>query len=184
MSGVPFVGVGGLIPTHAGKTRRRALLPRRRSGSSPLTRGKPSGPIRSRCRSGLIPTHAGKTPGRRSARSGLEAHPHSRGENVARRRSVRASAGSSPLTRGKPPIPAKVRGRRGLIPTHAGKTRRRDPRRDDGRAHPHSRGENFDDDGGRRLDLGSSPLTRGKHLDNETGPKRRGLIPTHAGKTP
>ena len=71
----------GLIPAHAGKTPRPAprgasawAHPRSRGentslrtrsalrvGSSPLTRGKPSGPLGSRGRSGLIPAHAGKT---------------------------------------------------------------------------------------------------------------------------
>ena len=72
-----------LIPAHAGKTRRRREWLRRseahprsrgengaiqstviwESGSSPLTRGKPSASTRRRCQGGLIPAHAGKTTG-------------------------------------------------------------------------------------------------------------------------
>ena len=52
-----------------------------------------------------------------------------------------------------------------------------------GRAHPRSRGENFVRP---RLAIplrGSSPLTRGKPPQNQTGTKTPGLIPAHAGKT-
>ena len=50
-------------------------------------------------------------------------------------------------------------------------------------AHPHSRGENLDNDDGGRLDLGSSPLTRGKHFLCAVLRAHPRLIPTHAGKT-
>ncbi len=72
----------------------------------------------------------------------------------------------------------------GLIPAHAGKTSPclaslgRSP------AHPRSRGENS----ASRLPSsrlpGSSPLTRGKHLQWLDSQKWSGLIPAHAGKTP
>ena len=50
-------------------------------------------------------------------------------------------------------------------------------------AHPHSRGENsrYANDGLRQR--GSSPLTRGKRLDELQEAAGRRLIPTHAGKT-
>ena len=90
-----------LIPAHAGKTGARRASPRRtrahpRSrgenphvrvvvvsdlGSSPLTRGKPSGSIRPRLHSRLIPAHAGKTYTVPSGRASASAHPRSRGEN-------------------------------------------------------------------------------------------------------
>ena len=50
--------------------------------------------------------------------------------------------GSSPLTRGKPKDPAKVRFARGLIPAHAGKTNSVDGFKVVKWAHPRSRGEN------------------------------------------
>ena len=34
-----------------------------------------------------------------------------------------------------------------------------------------------------RTSWGSSPLTRGKHLEQSTGAIEAGLIPAHAGKT-
>ena len=91
-----------LIPAHAGKTahmgeHRRdftahprsrgentppARHPAARTGSSPLTRGKP---VRGRQRflaAGLIPAHAGKTPFAVTDAPINWAHPRSRGENA------------------------------------------------------------------------------------------------------
>ena len=50
--------------------------------------------------------------------------------------------GSSPLTRGKPPVSDFAPYRVGLIPAHAGKTARPRPPTSQARAHPRSRGEN------------------------------------------
>ena len=152
----------GLIPAHAGKTsswgsvraacrahpRSRGEnlnLPGRpslRSGSSPLTRGKPPPRRKALYGIGLIPAHAGKT-GRTCLEGTHErAHPRSRGENLWPRRGADTRSGSSPLTRGKlagalpPPRPP------GLIPAHAGKTSVILSRRSTQRAHPRSRGEN------------------------------------------
>ena len=92
---------GGLIPTHAGKTRgpcglagARAAHPHSRGenkvigqgydsswGSSPLTRGKQRRVDESADWEGLIPTHAGKTWPCASSVERKPAHPHSRGEN-------------------------------------------------------------------------------------------------------
>ena len=92
-----------LIPAHAGKTKLPRVIPpqmqahpRSRGenaphavpvefghGSSPLTRGKPAEALAAGGRQRLIPAHAGKTPaGSRRARQ-AQAHPRSRGENVA-----------------------------------------------------------------------------------------------------
>ena len=90
----------------------------------------------------LIPAHAGKTASYRPVPGGTTAHPRSRGENEMITGTRGASAGSSPLTRGKPTlIPADLP-EGGLIPAHAGKTDCRLPRGSGGRAHPRSRGEN------------------------------------------
>ena len=133
-----------LIPAHAGKTgagagyfSERAAHPRSRgenwfvrhpgcvaSGSSPLTRGKQRTTPAPITVDGLIPAHAGKTGdgGRDPERA--QAHPRSRGENLAWLAFCAAWSGSSPLTRGKRSwllgegIPPR------LIPAHAGKTAR------------------------------------------------------------
>ena len=152
-----------LIPAHAGKTGTPRGLPppegahprsrgenvARRSvivsltGSSPLTRGKPSCPSSQRFPWWLIPAHAGKTVGTNHGGTG--------------------TTGSSPLTRGKRPVSGSGSSSRGLIPAHAGKTTVSGDRAHERRAHPRSRGENS----ASRLPSsrlpGSSPLTRGKH---------------------
>ena len=72
---------------------------------------------------------------------------------------------------------------RRLIPAHAGKTW---GARDCGRwrtAHPRSRGENGPRAPALRHALGSSPLTRGKHLVTRHTEGLERLIPAHAGKT-
>ena len=134
----------GLIPAHAGKTaspRRRSyavrahprsrgenrlLRPRPRAplGSSPLTRGKQVAVDGSRGVGGLIPAHAGKTVCPASGRWSRGAHPRSRGENETAAANASVDAGSSPLTRGKRNTCQLKLRVRGLIPAHAGKTRR------------------------------------------------------------
>ena len=111
------------------------------------------------------------------------AHPRSRGENPKRRAIRTTLHGSSPLTRGKPGGRERTRSPCGLIPAHAGKTRKVPLGASGQAAHPRSRGENhlpvkLPYNGG-----GSSPLTRGKR--GHEPPRRRcpGLIPAHAGKT-
>ena len=193
----------GLIPAHAGKTpqthpggRCSQAHPRSRgenvrgkrhlvtdSGSSPLTRGKQTERGDEVYTLRLIPAHAGKTD--RAWRRGVhpQAHPRSRGENFTCLATTVVSSGSSPLTRGKPDQHGVVSPTVGLIPAHAGKTRAKTSSTSPSRAHPRSRGENVGlsrlSGGGR----GSSPLTRGKRHSGDKGPRRRRLIPAHAGKT-
>ena len=134
----------GLIPAHAGKTivvadprDRSGAHPRSRGenlcgqvvlllgcGSSPLTRGKPSGMNQLRDAARLIPAHAGKTPRLTGRVARLPAHPRSRGENIPTRGRVASLLGSSPLTRGKRCRVTLSVLCRGLIPAHAGKTYR------------------------------------------------------------
>ena len=193
----------GLIPAHAGKTRRgfgwigcdgahprsrgenfsRLVMQNSPSGSSPLTRGK-QGRCSSRCsQCGLIPAHAGKTrpAGTRASPSG--AHPRSRGENPARDVEAVARRGSSPLTRGKLADQALTLDGLGLIPAHAGKTRGKCARSPGRWAHPRSRGENQTVYKQLSQWSGSSPLTRGKRTGRRRGRSQQRLIPAHAGKT-
>ena len=152
----------GLIPAHAGKTglimwmrraswahphsRRENIVVSTptiiRQGSSPLTRGKPRRGHRLAPQSRLIPAHAGKTVPARRPWPPARAHPHSRGENDWRVPSARHSCGSSPLTRGKPPMVSESKFMMGLIPAHAGKTDASPMRWNRHEAHPRSRGEN------------------------------------------
>ena len=195
--------VSRLIPAHAGKTPCLHLSicdwpahPRSRGenvphirwrfatpGSSPLTRGK-------RCRSRspgriprLIPAHAGKTVGQCTRRTGVPAHPRSRGENGALPAQGMTLEGSSPLTRGKRIQQHADQVSIRLIPAHAGKTRRSCHRARRWPAHPRSRGENASRDAHNSEPTGSSPLTRGKPWSWRLGSVKGRLIPAHAGKT-
>ena len=91
--------------------------------------------------------------------------------------------GSSPLTRGKRDELIQVAALAGLIPAHAGKTRRVWTVSVNRRAHPRSRGENADSEVRVRERAGSSPLTRGKPAKKVKKCAPAGLIPAHAGKT-
>ena len=196
-------GFTGLIPTHAGKTRRPGAVgqvewahPRSRGenisstlstsppgGSSPLTRGKldRAGPVGVGL--GLIPAHAGKTRSDHGRRNRSRAHPRSRGENLMILALSARKPGSSPLTRGKRSARAGLRSSRRLIPAHAGKTPRSGCRCPPRRAHPRSRGENVFASGSAKNVPGSSPLTRGKLRPRAGGQDVCRLIPAHAGKT-
>ena len=194
---------GRLIPAHAGKTPGsarcgaqrpahprsrgenvpRCSLPRRRRGSSPLTRGKRLERDRRHRDERLIPAHAGKTQPAPSRNGVGAAHPRSRGENPFERSRRALIDGSSPLTRGKRGRHMDDRPRRRLIPAHAGKTPLARWPRGPRQAHPRSRGENGGDLAHLEISTGSSPLTRGKHASGggDSGAER--LIPAHAGKT-
>ena len=193
----------GLIPAHAGKTSTSLnswsgtrAHPRSRgennlvangvhlrSGSSPLTRGKPLVVNNEVAIGGLIPAHAGKTPWPPGSKGRVRAHPRSRGENGRRCWQVRRRRGSSPLTRGKPAIDDVALAAGRLIPAHAGKTVGAGLRIVLDRAHPRSRGENLRYIDGELTRPGSSPLTRGKLLNALAPLIPVRLIPAHAGKT-
>ena len=133
-----------LIPAHAGKTARErrscavsGAHPRSRGenaaranhtapkrGSSPLTRGKRVRALVQSGHDGLIPAHAGKTPLAYEYGGMYTAHPRSRGENLRAAHDGPRGGGSSPLTRGKPPLAHLLHACLRLIPAHAGKTAR------------------------------------------------------------
>ena len=152
-------------------------------GSSPLTRGKPSPHIPRSLAERLIPAHAGKTRCGISSRAQVRAHPRSRGENFQTQVMPRLQAGSSPLTRGKHWSTIWQGISAGLIPAHAGKTRRATKRAVRSRAHPRSRGENLSHTARMNVETGSSPLTRGKPSWHLMLCEAHRLIPAHAGKT-
>ena len=112
---------------------------------------------------GLIPAHAGSTVSRASKISSAKAHPRSRGEHHISHGGIDSGVW--------------------LIPAHAGSTCLEIRRGTGIRAHPRSRGEHIVDV---RLSItrpGSSPLTRGAHLESQRLLAPPGLIPAHAGST-
>ena len=173
----------GLIPAHAGKTGEVLWTGQDSGGSSPLTRGKRLLGRRLRGVQRLIPAHAGKTCVRRRAAWPMTAHPRSRGENPHLGYVEVYAQGSSPLTRGKPPVVGETCRCDGLIPAHAGKTSSTSWATSWTWAHPRSRGENLLHDRVSAAGGGSSPLTRGKPTRGIAPGSSPGLIPAHAGKT-
>ena len=173
----------GLIPAHAGKTptRGREVHPHeahpRSRGENHRARGQDCPQAR------LIPAHAGKTRRWGPPRWAGGAHPRSRGENLPEAEKFERWVGSSPLTRGKQRRWRVKAVRVGLIPAHAGKTDVFYCESVVVGAHPRSRGENYGDSPEELAYRGSSPLTRGKLLDEVLGFEDCRLIPAHAGKT-
>ena len=151
-------------------------------GSSPLAWGKSEPLVVDGEGEGFIPTRVGKImPGRAASPAG-RVHPHSRGENSARRGTVVSRVGSSPLARGKFATDDQTDETPRFIPTRAGKIAWLQNK---GRAegvHPHSRGENRYGGPGGRYDAGSSPLARGKFTPRRPRPQHDRFIPTRAGK--
>ena len=170
-------------PRSRGENENGVVRFKRGVGSSPLTRGKRRVTLIDRSVIGLIPAHAGKTTCRRRLKSSAWAHPRSRGENTKSSVLSALDSGSSPLTRGKPCATEMKLSRVGLIPAHAGKTRRPPTTRTRTWAHPRSRGENAKGAGNALLGAGSSPLTRGKRAGGLVVHLGGRLIPAHAGKT-
>ena len=152
-------------------------------GSSPRMRGKPCRRSCGVSGSRLIPAHAGKTLARSLARTLARAHPRACGENLKGQLEAVTGGGSSPRMRGKPSVAVKRLNVCGLIPAHAGKTRRRPRTSDARRAHPRACGENQDADNQSAATLGSSPRMRGKPFTRTIEMFRWRLIPAHAGKT-
>ena len=138
----PLTAAEGLIPAHTGKTHGRGLS---------LLGKKPH------------PRSRGENAWDPATGASMGAHPRSRGQNRIRARSAISSAGSSPLTRGKPVSCGVVGTSHRLIPAHAGKTCPRWSAPTTRRAHPRSRGEN--------------------HREASGGLGATELIPAHAGKT-
>ena len=192
-----------LIPARAGKTAVTAgrtsvpaAHPRSRgentelrtprassSGSSPLARGKRARLAACAAARGLIPARAGKTPTSPRGQPSRAAHPRSRGENFSGIKTAAASAGSSPLARGKRLVSKDILRGFGLIPARAGKTRGRSKTPSRRPAHPRSRGENTGHEGVPLGEAGSSPLARGKRQAHRLRDTDEGLIPARAGKT-
>ena len=193
----------GNIPAHAGKTLAqrpartsttehprsrgenvgRALLLGSLFGTSPLTRGKPPNWPLPRVPPRNIPAHAGKTLRGSYRFPAKSEHPRSRGENVSVCRRRLWTRGTSPLTRGKHGLKLVGFPTPRNIPAHAGKTNASTSSSPTHREHPRSRGENPPEPTSLYGEVGTSPLTRGKHGATMTAAQTLRNIPAHAGKT-
>ena len=131
----------------------------------------------------LIPAHAGSTLVHAEWRKRKPAHPRSRGEHGEWKITHSPKDGSSPLTRGARRVYLRQVDRLRLIPAHAGSTRERTPEGARASAHPRSRGEHSGFGAVAAVTVGSSPLTRGAHMERMNVHSEPRLIPAHAGST-
>ena len=156
-------------------------------GSSPLTRGRRTatmggtstltahprsrgvdchGFLMSTAPARLIPAHAGSTAVINALMADSAAHPRSRGVDVTNPFNPATRGGSSPLTRGR--LIGHLRNARSirLIPAHAGSTASTVASPCPPTAHPRSRGVDARPSLRGTVRCGSSPLTRGRPLEN------------------
>ena len=153
------------------------------AGPSPLSRGirgaVAPGPVGLR----IIPALAGNTADTSSTPRIGQDHPRSRGEYPLVLRCFVAPRGSSPLSRG---IRARVHGAlraRRIIPALAGNTVRRANTLNPSTDHPRSRGEYWRAWDSSSRYPGSSPLSRGIRVCDDSSFPAGGIIPALARNT-
>ena len=132
----------GIIPAHAGLTRRRvrdtaergdhpracgahaalALLSSSRLGSSPRMRGSLEDIEWIDASEGIIPAHAGLTRSTRLVAAASWDHPRACGAHDVDGNKTSMSTGSSPRMRGSPRDRDRAALLKGIIPAHAGLT--------------------------------------------------------------
>ena len=154
-------GLEGLIPAHAGNTGvskrfvgRVGAHPRacgehaattlgltKNEGSSPRMRGTLVGELGEGSGEGLIPAHAGNTVTPTLATGDLRAHPRACGEHFGEVAGLAAGGGSSPHMRGTLKSLHISMCVVGLIPAHAGNTKRCKAKSFSCWAHPRACGE-------------------------------------------
>ena len=152
-------------------------------GSSPHTRGAHRDAFPRLSAAGIIPAYAGSTSSRYSRRASRRDHPRIRGEHARQSAQSVADKGSSPHTRGAPPLRAAACRHAGIIPAYAGSTTSSRTTRPTCRDHPRIRGEHPTSSACRSRKSGSSPHTRGAlYLRHALG-HGPGIIPAYAGST-
>ena len=140
-------GVAGrIIPAHAGCTSGEQHPPAR-SRDHPRSRGvHASVSLSVGVLSWIIPAHAGCTARRRGCRATCADHPRSRGVHTDTAIGWAIRRGSSPLTRGAPPLRAERPPPFRIIPAHAGCTSPSGSSPRWQKDHPRSRGVHKDAD--------------------------------------
>ena len=153
------------------------------TGSSPLSRGIPKGDYENAIAGRIIPALAGNTEFLLPASGTNSDHPRSRGEYVAWRLCITFRRGSSPLSRGIPPVTVTPHPLAGIIPALAGNTVPLVPSHQRCQDHPRSRGEYGILSRIALVPQGSSPLSRGILPRPPRSPPAGRNIPALAGNT-
>ena len=133
-----------IIPAYAGSTSPHTRATRGPTGSSPHTRGAPTPPFTSRASTRIIPAYAGSTLGCSPASIGNPDHPRIRGEHLIDGIGGFPLAGSSPHTRGAPPLSQQSTRPIRIIPAYAGSTHAVLSKFTAVQDHPRIRGEHFE----------------------------------------
>ena len=152
-------------------------------GSSPRTRGTPGQLGIQVPNIRFIPAHAGNTSPWFFLPLARAVHPRARGEHTGVRDGAMLAIGSSPRTRGTPPLIASRRLCRRFIPAHAGNTGQGRPRQVGLSVHPRARGEHNSPIVPPAPTRGSSPRTRGTRVFIAAQFDVSRFIPAHAGNT-
>ena len=175
----------GIIPAYAGSTKFRSPYynaaqdhPRIRGehlvvgelvagerGSSPHTRGAPTGISNQLASQRIIPAYAGSTATTRGRIRSREDHPRIRGEHSFEKLPSAIARGSSPHTRGARQSAEWGQQKARIIPAYAGSTRVRSISSWQASDHPRIRGEHQDGFTYMPEAGGSSPHTRGALRD-------------------
>ena len=113
----------------------------------------------------------------------LTVHPRLRGELFSVASAGDTAGGSSPLARGTPANGRLNSSGTRFIPACAGNSNKKRLRRPCLSVHPRLRGELIVHLLAEHLYAGSSPLTRGTHVEADRGRKRRRFIPAYAGNS-
>ncbi len=152
-------------------------------GSSPHTRGAHAASLDDAIGTGIIPAYAGST--RYHFHNQLQAwdHPRIRGEHLTVSARAAPMAGSSPHTRGAPVAASAACSSAGIIPAYAGSTSWRSSSRSPTRDHPRIRGEHNQARPLPQRRRGSSPHTRGAHVQLTGSTTFARIIPAYAGST-
>ena len=132
---------------------------------------------------GIIPAHAGNTAAPVLVEDVAGDHPRACGEHAAVPLPGFHQIGSSPRMRGTLDCLSVNQIAAGIIPAHAGNTRRHRRGREGVRDHPRACGEHYADVLTMEKTQGSSPRMRGTLRRGERGPDVHGIIPAHAGNT-
>ena len=134
-------------------------------GSSPHTRGARRHGHSAGRRQWIIPAYAGSTRGLTRDRRHRADHPRIRGEHVTAEWRPRTESGSSPHTRGARRSENRVGGHQRIIPAYAGSTQDGFTYMPEAGDHPRIRGEHHRLGCAGDFGQGSSPHTRGAHLE-------------------
>ena len=152
-------------------------------GSSPRMRGTLQIKVSHLAIWRIIPAHAGNTRIVRDSKLSETDHPRACGEHNLQQVCPGAFRGSSPRMRGTPAFTAPENELMRIIPAHAGNTAFPAWRGSHRSDHPRACGEHGRQCSAVKSPAGSSPRMRGTRVRWRPEPRKRRIIPAHAGNT-